>query len=513
MIEPFNDLEFFAHFPTQMSPAIKEYTTEEALKRSRYIFTKRMSGLQYGYCTHCRKSYRTSRSDGKEGLKHNQNWKCLKCSSLCVVKGAGMGRKKLVDTAYFVYYEKSVKDREAIVARGIYVVRDYSGDYHETETQYYPVALYLFKPGYSKMAHRYAWSDTWWERKSICSESDNSMKNVYCSFSKQSIAEAVKGTPFQYSTWDKYEGGDMVRFFDLAAKYPCIEYLTKLGLRRLVEAKLYGHPTYRAVNWREKTIEKVLRLTKTEIKNLFSSKIVVEPSTLHCYHLHKKNGAQITFDEAHMLKDVTDGYYAEELKKLRVYASFKQISKYILKQLRRKSKKHYVTSTSVITAWRDYIKDCKELGMDVEKESVLFPNDLYEAHQKTIRQVKIKADETLNFKIAKRVIELEKFIFEYNGFILRPAHSSIELFDEGKALEHCVGRYAQRYAEGNTNLFVLRKADEPAIPFFTVEVINQEVIQVRGKSNCNPSEDVKAFMEAFKAEKLSKKSRKKARSA
>lgn len=114
-------------------------------------------------------------------------------------------------------------------------------------------------------------------------------------------------------------------------------------------------------------------------------------------------------------------------------------------------------------------------------------------------------DETLNIKIAERLKVLKKFRFEDSGFILRPAVSSIELFDEGKALEHCVGGYAKNYAEGRTYLFVLRRASEPDIPFYTMEISGQEIRHVRGKKNCSPDEDVKAFIETFKAAKLSKK--------
>ena len=62
---------------------------------------------------------------------------------------------------------------------------------------------------------------------------------TYCS--RDSIKKAVKGTPFQYSTYDSYIDGDMVKFFSLYARYPCVEYLTKFGMSELVEAKLIGN--------------------------------------------------------------------------------------------------------------------------------------------------------------------------------------------------------------------------------------------------------------------------------
>jgi DNA-directed RNA polymerase subunit RPC12/RpoP len=499
--QEFDRDEFFAHFPTAVSQAMVDYASEVAFLGSRYLFTHRYRGFQFGYCTHCKKE---SITNGL--LKHNESWQCPKCKSLVIVKSSGMGRKKLVDEVYFVFYEKSVANPQAITARGIYAIRDYSGDYYKTETVFKDLAMYLFEPGNSKMMYRFYWLDEWHESKEIRALEDTAMKYKRCLTSIESIHAAVQGTPFQYCTWEKYEIRDEVLFFDLAAKYPCIEYLTKLGLRNLVEAKLYSDQTYGVVNWRGKTIDKVLRLSKSEIKELRSVPFIVTPLDLNSYHQYKKRGMKLTFQEAHALRELTGTYYYEMAMKLFKYASFEKMSQYILKQLGRSgSKKHYNSATSVLSALRDYFKDCEELGMDLTQEHVLFPNDLYEAHQKTIRKVKIKADESLNIKIAERLKELNRFKFEHAGFILRPAASSIELFDEGKALEHCVGGYTQNYAEGKTNLFVLRKASEPDIPFYTVEIVGQKITQARGKKNCNPTDDVEMFIKAFEAKKLAKK--------
>jgi hypothetical protein len=494
--------EFFAHFPETVGQDIVDYVTNVVLLSSRYMFTRRIGGLQKGFCTHCQKESFT------DGLKHNADTKCPKCNSLCIVKASGRGRKTLCDQAYFVWYEKSVMNPKAIVARGILVYRDYSGDYHKTETLFSTRAVYLFEPGNSRMLYRNY--GNWNERKTIKSEIGNSMRNVSCFLGVESIIPAVQGTHFQYSTWDKYldYSEDMVQFFDLAAKYPCIEYLSKMGLQHLITHKLRGLNTYHAINWRGKTLDKVLRLSKVEIKNLITIKHKVTPLTLHSYHYFRKQGIKVSFEEAHELCNFIDGYRKVDLHKITEYASLERIIKYVFKQLAKPGvNKRYSSADSIVGALRDYIRDCKELGMDLSQEHVLFPNNLYEAHQKTIRKVKIKVDESLNLKITARLKELEIFRFEYQDFFIRPAVSSIELFEEGKKLNHCVGGYAKNYADGKTNLFVLRKASEPDKPYYTVEIIGKEIVQVRGLRNCKATEKVEAFMKIFKSEKLSKKTK------
>lgn len=510
MANEFNPKNILAHFPPTISQGIVDFARDTVFLGSRYLFTRRVLNLQYAYCTHCREEYICGA--GSVYYRHNEERICHKCESRCIVKASGRGRKRLVDDAYMVYYEKSVVDPKAIVAYGLHVVRDYSGDYRKVETQYRSVAWYLFQPGKSTMIFR-DWRGKWQQRKSVRSECRTSMKNKSWYLSEKSVTAAVQGTPFQYSTWERfrYQTPDLVEFFDLAAKYPCVEYLSKMGLRNLIEAKLIGRQTHGSINWRGKTLEKVLRLSKPEIKDLRSlaAEVEVEPLTLHSYHFFRRKGLPVTFEQAYQLQGLSEGYYLKEVEKLSDYASFTAIAKYVLKQLRKEDvRKHYRSATSVLIAWRDYLKDCTELGMDTRQEHILFPNNIYSAHQKTIEKVKIKRDNTLNELIRKRLADLQRYAFEHNGLFLRPAQDSAELFREGKALNHCVGRYAKTYAEGKTNLFVIRKVDEPDVPFYTMEVIDDKIIQTRGKSNCLPTKEVEAFVQAFAKARLTKKNRK-----
>jgi hypothetical protein len=80
----------------------------------------------------------------------------------------------------------------------------------------------------------------------------------------------------------------------------------------------------------------------------------------------------------------------------------------------------------------------------------------------------------------------------------------MELIDEGVVLKHCVGGYAKRYAEGQTNILVIRKIDDLDKPYYTMEIIDDRIIQTRGLSNRMPDEEVAAFVKAFEQAKLIK---------
>lgn len=505
------DLEFerfSAHFSATVSQGLVEYVTDVALLHSRYLFTRREGKRQFAYCTHCHQDHET------DGLRHGETETCPSCGSTCRVRASGRGRKYLVDDAYVVYYEKSAQNPEAITARGIYVVRDYREDYREVKTEFAVRAMYVFAPGESVMYERYVYyaergtyvcGDLWSRRKTVWSLMGSYAQFKACFCSNASIVAAVQGTPFQYSTWERYNNGDRVKFFDLAAKYPCIEYLTKLGFSSLVEAKLYGYKTYGVVNWRGRNPLQVLRMTKQDLTDLRSSKVDVTPWFLRLYQISRKDGSKLSIEQLDALATEVDGSQDYALRHVLHHTTLRRVEAYLTKQLRTKAVyTRYHSKGPLLAAWHDYINDCTKLGMDLTQDAVLFPSNLHNAHQNTIEQVRVQADALLDKQIAARCLVLQKYRFEASGFILRPAASSQELIDEGKALHHCVGTYAKNYADGRTNLFVIRRAEEPDKPFYTLEIYgtSNAITQCRGLRNCSPTDEVKAFLDLFRQEKL-----------
>ena len=136
--------------------------------------------------------------------------------------------------------------------------------------------------------------------------------------------------------------------------------------------------------------------------------------------------------------------------------------------------------------------------MDVTDPSNLFPRDVHEMHQRQIERKKAIANAKYNARIKRRARDLAHNTFEYNGLFIRPFASALELTIEGNQLKHCVaGKYAEQYANGTTELYMVRFTDTPEQPFFTVEIKDGRVVQCRGLENCVPTKDVEVFMEVF----------------
>lgn len=521
---------FKSHFPEQVSDRLKAYVEDTVFLTSRYLFVRRDGEYQYGFCSHCKTEYLTG--VGRYVYRHDEERICQNknCKAELVVKSAGKGRKKLFADSYVVWYEKSKVNPDAIIARGYSVSRDYTGDYYKTETVYRLVAMYLFEPGQEgKVGRSYQMriqGGRWVRAKGISSEMITSMKFKLCYLGVESIVEAVRGTPYQYSEWEKYVdetpfyqgiwyGGysakgfyrcDLVRFFAFFTKYPCVESLTKFGLQNFVDAAMTGTMKYDVVNWRGKTIYEVLGLSKFEFKQMRSFQLnsEVTPKILHTLNILKSRGMSPTFEQAKMMEYImTSDFLEEKLVKLNRHLTFEQIVRYIEKQFKGG---HYPVASSVLHDWVDYLSDCQELGRDLGKKYVIRPINLHLEHTKTSEKVMMNTDSSINVQIANRLGKLvEQYSYKAHGFILRPATNHFELFREGKTLGHCVGSFSKKYAAGETDIVLIRRADDPDTPFYTLEVQDGKIIQVEGLKRALPTDEVRAFINAFKAEKLVKK--------
>jgi hypothetical protein len=508
--------DYLGHFPAGLSVdnEIEKYADNEALGYSKYIFIHREGKQQYGYCTHCKMTFKTSGA-----LRHNMKKViCPSCLSDCKVKSTGMGRGAMIDEVYFVYYEKSIIDPNVIVARGFYAVRDYRDDYTKVQTKFAIQAFYVFEPGNGAVMFRREW--IYYRRdwaafnfgKFIKSAKIFTLFNVNHNawipneYSRKSIKMTVKDTTFKYSTWENYNIKDMTEFFGLYSFYPCVEYLTKLGMTDLVRDKLIGEATYGAINWRGKTLLKVLRLTKQEFNEIKKQNIYVSFDFLKILQASKKNNWGLSIGDARRAADDFGNYYFDIIKDLSVYAPVKKILKYITDQKKHDSR--YYDKRNVVPDFRDYVEKCIQLNMDSTNERVLFPKSLHEAHKKAMIRIKLKNNKKFDKQIKDRVAGLNKrFYFEYKDLLIRPAANYKEFIAEGNDLLHCVADYAGRHAMEKTTILFIRKISEPQKSFYTVEIANQMVVQVKGFDNCPPAKDVFEFMQAFQAAKLGKKTR------
>ena len=89
----------------------------------------------------------------------------------------------------------------------------------------------------------------------------------------------------------------------------------------------------------------------------------------------------------------------------------------------------------------------------------------------------MRRHEASDTAIARRASELDGSSFESDGYVIRPAASVREILDEANAQHNCVASFIDRYASGQTDLWLMRKASKPDEPLVTVEVRDGQVRQ------------------------------------
>ncbi|MBB6622253.1 PcfJ domain-containing protein [Clostridium gasigenes] len=501
--------EYLKHINLTITKEFEKFTYDNVLETSEYVVMRKENSKAIAYCTRCNNEFEV------ESVYHNKKGICRECAASVLSKNERYGRKTLRYSALVYTFEKSLISNKHIICKAYEIYRSDYEDYKNVKTKYLLKAVYIFGEGKSIMLSR-DYSGCWLRRASIFDI--NNIMGMYWTrldtwMDYESFKGAAKGTPYQYSMLEEmnkknshHTNSFVLKYLELFTKNNLVESMIKVGCGSIVAEKLEGKNLMSAVNWRGKNIYKILKISKQDLRILVKSKQFITTAFLKIYQLRSKNNSNLT---VHELKDIEMKYKnnIDTLEYVIKYAKLDKVYKYLNKQKINDSDK-YAGWTNALSTFSDYITDLKFLNQDLNNERTLFPKELWKAHQNTIAQVTIKKDPKINELIKKRYKKLLKYNFEYKGMEIRPVEDIVELITEGKVLGHCVGTYAKRYAEGNTNIFVIRKKDNLSKPFFTVEIKKGQVIQIHGKANCNSSKEVKEFMDKFKMIKLNNKTNK-----
>lgn len=130
----------------------------------------------------------------------------------------------------------------------------------------------------------------------------------------------------------------------------------------------------------------------------------------------------------------------------------------------------YFASRSDVVRAHDAI-DALKRAQDAERRAVWDKREAERLKREEERRKKIDED--------RKVYE-----YEDDNFIIRLPKDGNEIVREGSLQHICIGGYVSRHSTGNTNLFFLRKKNEPDMPFYAIEMNNgNSIIQIHGFGN------------------------------
>lgn len=238
------------------------------------------------------------------------------------------------------------------------------------------------------------------------------------------------------------------------------------------------------------SIKDLIRLPRNILKKV--KELNLNEGTILCLETVYKEGGEFEPELLDCLNDTYSLSLALDLNKLGF--SNKEIYSYIVKADRYQA----IAPKETLEIWRDYISMCKRIDVPYKK----FPSSLKKEHDLAVRNYKyIKAEKTEK-QFKTRVSKLLKYEYENEKYMIVAPKKTKDVVREGEILRHCVSSYIENIANGYTSVLFIREKNNPHKPFYTLELRNNKITQVRGFAN-RPVEnkELKQFIESWKKEK------------
>lgn len=479
-------VQLLAEFPA-MTPELENEIERECMHQ--YLFYRKYGKDVICFCTHCRERFVNSfenRTYVTFEFKHNDFANCPRCAAKVQLKAMNYGRKTLTDTQ-LVYAFQAVDNN-------LYIrylkARQYFIDSYELVpyVEYEEIDRFYLSPGtVQKWKNKWHFNAQWnkWVGKF------EPLKTEHAQF-----ATAAAGMDCINNTFLKYFDTDYVRectnislmhYIITAAKHPNLEYLVKKEMWKLIESIL--NKNMNLINWRSNNLKRMLGLNKNELDT-----VKWNVDRLKFHHRFGKRDPRSAALIMQIIRN-TESYQLYHYERILDFAPTLSLSKIY---------KYSGGSIGFMMHWADYLRMAVGEGYDMTDRSVLMPPNLNAAHDRLANIKEYSHNKNMDKLIEKRNKKLQRLIFSDENYTVVLPKSVQDIVDEGKALSHCVGGYADRHAKGALTILFIRKNDDLGTPFYTMEVANDyHIVQCRGYKNNfanNPKpKEMTAFEEKYAA--------------
>ena len=467
---------------------------------------------------------------------------CPFCGRLAIVKELGRtGRRENLSR-----YRRAVVlrwYRGVLWARAYDCSKHYKDGYSLTgDPDCHLVGVYRFQPRLVEASTRYYWD---YPFESIQRQDTGLVKghwNIHGPFYANTQygvgydvigLEEIQKSPFRYCMVEEAEKktDKFLQFLTACCFYPRqIEMLMKAGMSDVViDLTERGVKHAAVINWEEADPKKGFKLSRQELKFFLSTS-----RDIRSIELYKKLKGLAKLEEC------TDWI----LNSLNIQRTFQAAKKWGLapeKLIR------YLNGTvgcaryggmgsldSALRYWEDYLTAAVAMNYPLHYENVLLPRNLGAAHDNATKEHgeqlarelaaqqqewdrRRKAEQAERARQARlaeekyeeRRMKLEKkYGFVMDGYVIRVPAGKDEILDEGRRLQHCVGGYANRHIQGKTTILFMRKAKKPGVPWLTIEMNGNKLVQIHGFRNegvhttkgriaPDPREEYRAFLDTW----------------
>lgn len=474
---------------------INSFLLNTVFRQSKYGYYKRINNLDMVYyCEHCKNEYIIPI---QKGNLNNKVISCKGCKTKLKFRHISKTSLRTYDDEFFGVFQKI---GNGIIYRYFKARKIVYKDFlKEPEIIYNETFRMLYNGKNFYCFEKYDYTSSGIQKTSWLS---NGLRSLYGYVYTKNLNLIFKNTEFQYSQIYSFcknvWGVRFPNFFRKYLDYPQIEYLIKFKFFNLVHDIVEGEFSY-SNRFNFPNDLKNLGLSRNDFKDV--QKIDISSEELFFWRYCRSNNININIKvilEIRKLKNISNnrGYHIYD--NLRdVFHNNTKINKIISYFKNLVSKENNLAT--LLGDYHDYLSACKILNYNMQDTMILYPKKFKDAHDITIKKLKLKKNKHLNASIKRIYKELKyDYYFEDKEFFIRIAKSTNEIIVEGTKLSHCVGQYVDKVADGTCIIAFVRKKNAPNEPYYTIEIRNYQIWQCRGLRNCNTTDEVKAFVEKYK---------------
>ena len=314
----------------------------------------------------------------------------------------------------------------------------------------------------------------------------------------------MAGTMFKYSAMKEYTDSLMsacnpIEYLECYMRTPQLEMLVKMHLIGVAEKLIkcqYGIIEDETATRQDE----FLGIRKEKLKLLIKEKGDI--GLLRALQMEKRLAENWTDEQVQQVAETRLTYAQVALAKkyMTLQKFLNRIKKYACCDYGGCSRSVYRIG-QIALIYADYLSMREDRGYDLTNTVYLFPHNLNEAHKKMVEEVnKEKLDKRLkdvaalfpNIRHSYRKLR-NKYYYEDDTYIIRPARSAEEIVTEGRVLHHCVGgnSYLRKHNQGETYILFLRFKDTPDMQYITVEIDSKapSILQWYGAHDKKPDQE------------------------
>lgn len=328
----------------------------------------------------------------------------------------------------------------------------------------------------------------------------------------------LKSTVLRYSGIEEFSKDsssyNLFKYMETYWEYPQVEFMSKLGLYDAVRGLVNGQEGLKVYPQATNPPE-FFGIYPERFKELIKRKGDIR--YLKVYQTEKKLGRRFAARQVEAIKvcDLTEHLDEELFAYTGLNRLINNIERYAgCKAIDDNCTTQELHLETVTRRYFDYIGMRKEAGYDLHNSIYLFPHNLDTAHDAMLEEINKDKIKKRNAEISLKYPEIKrnyrKLCYRYSckaeDYLIRPARDAAEITREGRTLHHCVGGdgYLSKHNKGESYILFLRKQTSPEVPYITIEIKGERIVQWHGAYNKKPDKEIidsllKQYTEELKA--------------